>query len=894
MVKQLWKARNPPQNQKFVVLPTKPLLIMDQSIECHISGLSSHSDPRVSNFLDLTCNVDVAAKHPNSMRIGTWNVNTLNKPEKLENLKREIEKCKLDILGLSETHWEGEGEKDYSGYKIVYKGGEQKYNGVGFMYKTCVEKHIMKIIPMSDRVIGMRLNTTPVDTLLIQVYMPPLYVEEEKVDGVYKQIEEIIEDNGKGQVRLMIIGDFNSIVGETPYENIVGKFGLGKRNERGEKLIEFCKTFKLWISNTWFKNHKRRLYTWKSPGDRYRNQIDFILVNQRFKNSISNSKTYPGADAKTDHNLLVADVRTSMKHVKKSKAATKWNVDKLEGRTKLIFQGKMDERMKNIQFSNGNTKQEWDSIKEALVKTLSEEVGKTSRVKKKEWITEGMIEKMDERRKYKNIETEEGRLMYKKLNNQLRRETDKARETWTREQCERIEEMERKGNMEELYKTARNLTKCTPRIVPKQGMMNKEGNITTSMEETKIIWKEYIEELYQSDISNGNMNIEPENEREEDEKGPRIEKWEVEKALNDLKKKKALGCDHIPSEALKALGPEAISRLTNLINNIYFTGTWPEDLLKTILVPLPKKSKAKECKDYRTISCICHLTKAITRIILKRIDRKIEENMGEDQFGFRKGKGTRDAIGCLRMLGERVLEVNREIFVSFVDWEKAFDRVDWRILMRILRDVGVDWRDRRLISEIYRGQKVVVRLGDEETEEIGIGRGVRQGCCMSPTLFNLYAERIMNEALEETQGLKVGGESIKTIKYADDQAIIATTPGELENMLERVSRVGEENGMRINVGKTKVMKIGKEETRINITLGGQQLEQVNSFKYLGAIVNSEGNTTEEIRKRIGMAKTAYTNMKGLMNAKKLPIGLRVRFAKCYEWSVFCCMVVKVG
>ena len=190
-----------------------------------------------------------------------------------------------------------------------------------------------------------------------------------------------------------------------------------------------------------------------------------------------------------------------------------------------------------------------------------------------------------------------------------------------------------------------------------------------------------------------------------------------------------------------------------------------------------------------------------------------------------------------------------------------------------------------MISEIYKGQRVVVKICNEETEEIRIGRGVRQGCCLSPTLFNIYAEKIMNEALEETEGLKVGGESIKTIKYADDQAIIATSQRELEIMLQRVSRVGEQNGMRINVGKTKVMKIGKEETRLNITLNGQQLEQINSFKYLGAIVNSEGNTIEEIRKRIGMGKEAYTKMRGLLNAKKIPISLRIRFAKCYVWSI---------
>lgn len=93
--------------------------------------------------------------------------------------------------------------------------------------------------------------------------------------------------------------------------------------------------------------------------------------------------------------------------------------------------------------------------------------------------------------------------------------------------------------------------------------------------------------------------------------GLEIEEWEVKKALKELKYNKAMGSDNIPSEALKALGPCAIARITHLINQIYDSRIWPEDLLKTILVPLPEKPNATQCKDYRTISFICHLTKAI-------------------------------------------------------------------------------------------------------------------------------------------------------------------------------------------------------------------------------------------------------------------------------------------
>ena len=102
--------------------------------------------------------------------------------------------------------------------------------------------------------------------------------------------------------------------------------------------------------------------------------------------------------------------------------------------------------------------------------------------------------------------------------------------------------------------------------------------------------------------------------------------------------------------------------------------------------------------------------------------------LGEDQYGFRKGRGTRDAIGALRvgLLTERSIQHGQDICVCFVDYEKAFDRVDWKKLMHALRRIEVDWKDRRLIGNLYMGQKVRINIG-EFSEPRVIGRGERQG-----------------------------------------------------------------------------------------------------------------------------------------------------------------------
>lgn len=157
---------------------------------------------------------------------------------------------------------------------------------------------------------------------------------------------------------------------------------------------------------------------------------------------------------------------------------------------------------------------------------------------------------------------------------------------------------------------------------------------------------------------------------------------------------------------------------------------------------------------------------------------------------------------------------------------------------------------------------------------------------MSPSsLFNLYAEKLLEEALKNTPDIKVGKENVKTLKYADDQAVLAKSERELQSMIDNINVAGKRYGMKINAGKTKVMKIGKIEGRIQLTLEGKQLEQVESFRYLGGIFKSNGSCKEEIRSRIGMGKIAFEKVKDILTAKKIPLKLRKRFAKCYVWSV---------
>jgi hypothetical protein len=218
------------------------------------------------------------------------------------------------------------------------------------------------------------------------------------------------------------------------------------------------------------------------------------------------------------------------------------------------------------------------------------------------------------------------------------------------------------------------------------------------------IWENYITELHDRINQLVTLEVEPEEEVDADEKGPYILQTEVEKAIKEMKIKKATGDDDVPGDVFKLFGEGGLRIMTKLIKTICETGEWPKDFTEVKMIAFKKKQQATKCSDHRTINLIAHTTKIVAKILRRRIEKKIKDVLEEDQFGFRRGKGTRDAIGVLRIISERTLEIDEELSVCFIDWQKAFDRVNWTNLMQIIKEIDIDWRKRRLISNLYMAQ----------------------------------------------------------------------------------------------------------------------------------------------------------------------------------------------
>ena len=173
----------------------------------------------------------------------------------------------------------------------------------------------------------------------------------------------------------------------------------------------------------------------------------------------------------------------------------------------------------------------------------------------------------------------------------------------------------------------------------------------------------------------------------------------------------------------------------------------------------PKERECQRMFKYPTIALISHTSKVMLRIFQARLQQYVNQEPPDVQAGFRKGRGTRDQITNICWIIEKAREFQKNIYLCFIDYAKAFDCVDPNKLEN-LKELGLPDHLTCLLRNLYAGQEATVRTGHGTTDWFQTGKGVRQGCILSPCLFNLYADYIMRKAgVEEAQaGIRLLGE----------------------------------------------------------------------------------------------------------------------------------------
>ena len=814
---------------------------------------------------------------------------------KTENIVREMSRYKIDVLGITETRWTGSGElKHNSGINILYSGHQDETfghnQGVALMLTENANRALISWLPHGPRIAEAFFKTSnkDINLRLILAYAPTEDKDEDVKDDFYDQLDKIYRDSHIEKNVTMLLGDLNAKVGQDNdnTERIMGKHGLGTMNDNGERLISFCMEHDLVIGGTLFPHKKIHKATWKSPDQTTLNQIDHICISKKFRRSLLDVKVQRGADVKSDHYLLSSSVQLKLKKRQKERSPRiKYNTKALQDSEMLnTFKLELHNKFEALTPTEEESVEEsWENIKTCLNEVSKETLG----YKKNEnlpWVSKTTLDMMDQRRELRDKvlsrDNQSDRDNYRRISKEIKKSAQRDKRSYFDSLAARAEEAARQNRMKEVYDVTKQLTGKFNK--PSVHIRDKQGQLLKTEEETLNRWAEHFSELLTLPAPELVTNIPAQEPLDILCDPPTVE--EIKKALKTLKNNKAAGPDNIPAEILKADIDLSANTLLPLINKIWREEKCPDDWKNGHIAILPKKGDLSQCSNYRGIMLLSVPGRILSRIILNRIKSKIDERLRPNQAGFRSNRSTTDQITTLRIIIEQSKEWNCQLFINFIDYKKAFDSLDRASLWNILQHYGIPQKIINIIKAMYEKGGGNVMLKGKLSPFFEIKTGVRQGCLLSPFLFLMAIDWIMREC-EAKDGIQWSlTEHLNDLDYADDIAVLSTNKEQMQRKSEKISNVSNKIGLQINIPKTKILRINAT-TQAPIQLNGINLEDVESFDYLGSKIDEQGGTNRDVQARINKARTAFASLRKIWQSGSLSQRTKLRLFQSNVMSV---------
>ena len=816
-------------------------------------------------------------------------------------VSREMTKRGIDIMGISETHWTGQGKVELAeGDTIIYSGREddEHRQGVGILMSKKASRALTDWTPVSERIIQARYHSQHIKLTVVHVYAPTEDAEEQVKNKFYMRLQEVLDTRNKHDM-LIVTGDMNAKVGDDNegYERVMGRHGLGKCNDNGERLREMCDLNELVITGTRFPHKDIHKATWVSPDGRTKNQIDHVLINKRFRNSVNDTRVYRAADIGSDHYLVCTTIKLRLKTQPKEKKNNRVKYDTAKLKEKDIlktFKIQLRNRYQVLEEEAPEVEEdeevERDSkmMEKAYVEVAEAVLGRP-RKKKKPWISEKSWRLVEQR---ENINKEiigtkserikkQLKIKYKEKDKETKRSIKLDKKKWIEDIASKAEEASKKQHMKTLYGLTKTL--CNERPRQSNSVMDKRGNLINGKKAEQERWTEYFKE-----VLNREDPINPITEEEEVELKDMIEEIdtqeptpdEVREVIKGLQNGKAPGIDSITAELLKADIEFSTQKVHQLLQKIWQQEKIPMNWKKGLIIKLAKKGNLKDCKNSRGITLLPVVGKILGRIIIDRIRRGIDSRLRKEQAGYRRGRGTTEQVFILRNIIEQVNEWQATLHLTFVDFEKAFDSVHRESLWLIMKKYGIPEKIVKIVKTFYEDFQCAVEHQGEICEWFQIKSGVKQGCNMSGFLFLIIMDWVMRRTVRHGEnGIRWRFTSkLDDLDFADDIATLSATKQQMQDKTRRMEEEAKRVGLKINTAKTKNMRINARNQE-KIKINGQDIEETEEFTYLGATVCKEGGGMKDLKNRLSKARGAFIKLKKIWSSKAISRRTKLRLYK---------------
>lgn len=842
--------------------------------------------------------------------IGCWNVQGL--VTKLHEVVEYSRRHHIQVLGVTETWedvsapiWEAPG---YRWYGTPRDTTSDSRGGVGFLVQQSIAEQVVPLPPCAtDGLSCLKIITMGAPLFLCLVYGCQEKSNSARCSQLYTELEErVSEYSALGDV--MLLGDFNAKIGAGTHPNdLVGPFNPPEVSPHGKVLLRFMHTHNLVALN----GRKASCPGITRRRDDERSAIDFMIVPAHQLANIAQFHIWDTADIGSDHYLLSAKLRTSVrKRRQQRRGKPRWRVERLRNRETseatitqyhealaaplLQWSEFMDATLTSSPNLSEVITPAVAHLQQAIEDAASQAIGKTRSTRKAKywWDAEIAAVVADRRAMYQQAlasNSPEIWAEYKVLRAKVKRLARTKLMDAQRDLKAKLDS-DLLNDIKLFWKFAQSHigSSLDSPTGPPVALARPDGSVTDHPDEMAVLLRNHYAAL--GDASGNSPFFDPAHKecietevRHIAEDQPystacpdslqaKIRVEEVRRALKTLQNGKSGGPDGLVNELLKQGGPMLEQGLTEVFNLVWRSTTPPDSWWTGITVSLFKKGDRLDPNNYRGITLLNVLGKLFCRILNTRLKAVI--TLQEEQGGFRDHRGTEDPLFVLTDLMAKKKVTGQPLFLAFLDIQKAYDRV-WRPgLWKKLWDKGIRGRMWHMLRALYGKVSNQAVAGGAVSASYELALGLKQGCVLSPLLFNVFIDDLIVEVKALKLGVSVGNVHVSLLLFADDIVLLAESEADLQRSLAAVESWCRRWRLELNASKSEVMVVNGALAG-TITCAGQPLKLVSQFRYLGLVLNDECDWSATIDHALTKAKKASHRLSRLLRLQILSVQTRL-------------------